>query len=264
LRHKDLIIRLAGGATYLKLRAYAVYRLSLGLPKFRYSDAVIVGSEWSRQRLIDRHGLSPKAVHAIPYPIDLQRFTPSSESRDPKGRLRLLWLGRFVPRKRLDLLLDGLAMAICNGCDAELWVVGKSGFVPNVERLLDEFQHQDRLRHWESMPREKVPALLADVDVLVQPSEDENFGSSVAEALACGVPSIIGMTNGTGDYICDRSIRLADYQVETMARAISDMARRKRQGDLQDHRPSRLIAERCFAPASVCQSLESVLVKVAA
>jgi glycosyltransferase involved in cell wall biosynthesis len=145
-----------------------------------------------------------------------------------------------------------------------LWVVGKSGFVPNVERLLDEFQHQDRLRHWESMPREKVPALLADVDVLVQPSEDENFGSSVAEALACGVPSIIGMTNGTGDYICDRSIRLADYQVETMARAISDMARRKRQGDLQDHRPSRLIAERCFAPASVCQSLESVLVKVAA
>jgi glycosyltransferase involved in cell wall biosynthesis len=256
-----LIIRLAGLTNYLKLRAYAIYRLSLGLPNFRYSDAVIVGSEWSRQRLIKRHGLLPQSVHSLPYPIDLQRFTPSSESRDPKGRLRLLWLGRFVPRKRLDLLLDGLAMAIRNGCDAELWVVGRSGFVPNFERLLEEFPFQDRLRHWESIPREKVPALMADVDVLVQPSENEDFGSSVAEALACGFPAIVGATNGTGDYICDRSIRLADYRAATMASAIHDIARRKRQGDLMDHRRSRLIAERYFAPASVCQSLESILLK---
>jgi glycosyltransferase involved in cell wall biosynthesis len=258
LRHKGLIIRLAGRATYLKLRAYAVYRLSLGLPRFRYSDAVIVGSEWSRQRLITRHGLLPQAVHAIPYPIDLQRFTPSSESRDPKGRLRLLWLGRFVPRKRLDLLLDGLAMAIRDGCDAELWVVGKSGFVPNFERLLEEFPFQDRLRHWESMPREKVPALLADVDVLVQPSENEDFGSSVAEALACGVPSIVGATNGTGDYICDSSIRLADYQVATMASAIRGMAQRKGQGMLEDTSVSRKAAT-AFDPWKIAASIESVL-----
>jgi glycosyltransferase involved in cell wall biosynthesis len=262
--HEGLITRLAGRATYLKLRAFALWRLSLGLPDFRNSDAVIVGSEWSRQRLIDRHGLEPRAVYAIPYPIDLRTFTPSTAPRDRNGRLRLLWLGRFVPRKRLDLLLDGLAVAIRDGCDAELWVVGKSGFVPNFERLLEAFPYQDRLRYWDCMARAQVPKLLSDVDVLVQPSEDENFGSSVAEALACGVPSIVGATNGTGDYVCDRSIRLADYQIATMSSAILDMARRKRQGDLQDHRPSRLIAERCFAPASVCQSLESVLVKIAA
>ena len=42
--------------------------------------------------------------------------------------------------------------------------------------------------------------------MLAQPSDEENFGSSVAEAQACGLPVIVGATNGNADYLCGRDI----------------------------------------------------------
>lgn len=258
-RHRELIERLAGKVTWLKLFAYAKWRLGPGLPNFHHSDHIIVGSEWSRRHLVDQYHLPAERIHALPYPIDLEMFQPSMERRPSNERLRLFWLGRFVPRKRLDLFLDGLALAIRAGCDVESWVVGRSGFVPGYEQLLDEFPFPDRLKRWAVVPRDDVPEMLSQIDVMAQPSDEENFGSSVAEALACGVPVIVGATNGTGDYICDRSIRLADDKTETMASAIVAMAEAKKRGDLADRGPSRAIAEKYFDPAAVTDRLEEIL-----
>lgn len=258
-QRRSLITRLAGRTCYLKLRAYAAWRMGLGYPNLSHCDQVIVGSQWSRSDLIDGKRCHPDRVHAIPYPIDLDQFRPGSGRRETAGPLRLLWLGRFVPRKRLDLFLDGMAMAIGDGCDVEALVVGSSGFVPNYERLIDEFPFLERLKHLSSVPRNEVPRVLADVDVMCQPSDNENFGSSVAESLACGVPTIVGATNGTGDYICDRSIRLADDQPETMAAAIVAMADAKKRGELADPGPSRAAAEKHFDPEKVIDQLEAVL-----
>jgi glycosyltransferase involved in cell wall biosynthesis len=94
---------------------------------------------------------------------------------------------------------------------------------------------------------------------MCQPSDDEDFGSSVAEALGCGIPAIVGATNGTGDYICKRSIRLADDNPQTMAAAIVAMADAKKRGELVDPMPSRHIAERWFDPDKVTDQLEAVL-----
>lgn len=258
-RHESLITRLAGRAFYLKLRAYAVWRMGLGYPDLSQNDYMIVGSQWSRSDLIDGQGYAPNRVHALPYPIDLHhQFRPSDRPRSTQGPLKLLWLGRFVPRKRLDLFLDGMELAIRDGCDVEAIVIGSSGFVPNYEQLLTEFPYPERLEHVPSLPRVEVPGVLANVDVMAQPSDDENFGSSVAESLACGVPAIVGATNGTGDYICDRSIRLVDDSPETMAAAIVVMADAKKRGELHDPAPSRVVAERYFNPESVVDQLEAV------
>ena len=59
---------------------------------------------------------------------------------------------------------------------------------------------------------QEVPALLREATVLVQTSENENFGSSVAEALACGTPVVVGPSNGTADYIDEHSMIFGDYE----------------------------------------------------
>ena len=260
---RDLIERLAGKLTWLKMAAYARWRLTSGLPKFEFSDHVIVGSQWSRQRLIEMFGLNVEQTHALPYPIDLQMFQPPRKTRGSSDPIRLLWLGRFAPRKRLDLFLDGLELAIELGCNVEAWVIGRSDFVPGFEKLLERFPYSERLCHWPKIDRKDVPTVLAEVDVLVQPSDHENFGSSVAEALACGVPCIVGQTNGTGDYVCDRSIVLKDDSPESMAEAILSMARNKSLGELQDHEPSRRVAEKYFDPDVVAGRLVDILSRAA-
>lgn len=258
-RHRDEIISLAGVATYRKLAAFARWRLSFALPKFSNSNLIIVGSEWSRNHLIDEHGIDSARVYVLPYPIDLEMFRPIGESRNPAEKLRLLWLGRFVPRKRLRLFLDALAIAIRLGCDVEAWVVGQSGFVPNYESLILGFDFPGRIKHRLTVPRTDIPSLFANVDVLVQPSDDENFGSSVAEALACGVPAVVGATNGTGDYLCDRSARLTDDNPETLAKVIAHYANLKRLGALADRSRSRTVAEHHFEPRQLAQRLDTIL-----
>ena len=259
LRHRELIIRLAGRACYLKLRAYAAWRMGAGYPDLSLSDELIVGSEWSRSDLIDGRNYDPHRVHAIPYPIDLAQFHPSNCPRESTGPLRLMWLGRFVPRKRLDLFLNGLEMAIRGGCDVTALVIGSSGFVPNYERLLYEFPFRERLTHLAQVPRNDVPELMSKVDVMVQPSDDENFGSSVAEALACGIPVIVGATNGTGDYICQRSIRLVNDHPESLAEAIVKMAKKKADGEFRDCQPSREVAEQQFDIEIIAKKLTGIL-----
>jgi len=56
------------------------------------------------------------------------------------------------------------------------------------------------------------------------------FGSSVAEAQACGLPVIVGRTNGNADYLCSRDTHLADDRPETLASVFRDYAERKARG----------------------------------
>lgn len=263
-KHRVLIERLTSRRFYLRMLAFAKWRLSTCLQSARFTDHVIVGSEWSKADLGRTLNVAARNISCLPYPIDLSLFQPGSSKRSADGPLRLLWLGRFVPRKRLDLFLDGLALAISHGIDVCAVVVGKSDFVPGFEKLIDDFKYQDRLEYRTAIPRTEVPKLLWQSDVLAQPSDDENFGSSVAEALACGLPAIVGATNGTADYLCPRSIRLTGDSPQEFASAIGKLADAKVRGELLETEPSRSVAKRHFDPANVTRRLESILSRLVA
>ena len=93
----------------------------------------------------------------------------------------------------------------------------------------------------------------------IQPSDEENFGSSVAEAQACGLPVIVGRTNGNADYLCSRDIHLKDDRPETLAEALSLLNARKTQGQWGDPVTSRQCAERYFSLDGVSKSLIEIL-----
>jgi glycosyltransferase involved in cell wall biosynthesis len=125
--------------------------------------------------------------------------------------------------------------------------------------LIKSFQFPDRLEWIQRVPRTEVTELIKRHDVLAQPSEEENFGSSVAEAQACGLPVIVGTTNGNAEYLCSRDIHLTDDQPETFARALVEMERRKRSGQLGDFMVSRRAAEEYFHADRVADRLMRVL-----
>ncbi|HRJ74295.1 MAG TPA: glycosyltransferase, partial [Terrimicrobiaceae bacterium] len=66
---------LAGSAAAWKWRAMASFRLSsFGLPDFRPSDRIIIGSGQSRSTLENRYGIARDRIRILPYPIDLEQF----------------------------------------------------------------------------------------------------------------------------------------------------------------------------------------------
>jgi len=229
---------------------------SLGLPPLRCSDHIIVGSEQSRRTLQRLYGVSCERTSALPYPIDLSMFQPATATRsDNDQTLRVLWLGRIIPRKRLDLFLNGLSEAINRGHSVEATIVGGVGFVSGYDMMIEAFPHRSKLTWIKSLPREEVPALLHKHDVLVQPSDEENFGSSVAEAQACGLPVIVGHTNGNADCLCERDVHLADDRPCTLADALDKILQTR----MTSPAASRAVAERCFALARVTEQLVATL-----
>jgi glycosyltransferase involved in cell wall biosynthesis len=246
LKRYDEIRSLVGPVQAQKWQILARLRLSpLGQPPLHKSDHLIVGSRQSAETLAKRYRVDPRRVSILPYPIDLDLFRPLPRSSEP-GPLRVLWLGRIVPRKRLDIFLDGAAQAIKQGVDLNLTIVGSIGLISGYETMIRSFPHPDRLERLERIDRSEVPALLGRHDVLAQPSDEENFGSSVAEAQACGLPVIVGRTNGNADYLSLRDIHLADESSETFAEALAEMRRRKVCGELGEPAVSRSVAEQHF------------------
>jgi len=222
LRHAAMIKRLSGPWRTARLQLLAKMRLSrAGLPPFRHSDHVIVGSSQSRKTLAALYRIDNSS--SLPYPIDLELFRPGIK-RVSGSTFRCLWLGRIIPRKRLDLLLDAADMLIRSGMDIELTIVGTPALVPQLACLIEAFPHKGRLRWIKLLPRDQVPSLMAESDVLIQPSEEEDFGSSVAEAQACGLPVIVGHTNGNKDYLSDRDICLPEDSIGELALAIRTLA----------------------------------------
>jgi glycosyltransferase involved in cell wall biosynthesis len=265
LNRRDEIGRLVGNYQTLKWITLARFRLSsMGLPPFQHTDHFIVGSQQACNTLCRLYAINSLRVSVVPYPIDLSRFHPVRSATDlERGNLRILWLGRIIPRKRLDLLLQGATHAIERGVDLRLTVVGPIGFVSGYDRLIKSFRFPDRLEWVQSIPRVEVPALMRRHDLLAQPSDEENFGSSVAEAQACGLPVIVGFTNGNADYLSSRDIHLKDDRSETFAVALAEMWRRKCANQLGEAMESRRVAEEHFHVDRVVDRLIRVLESVA-
>lgn len=108
-----------------------------------------------------------------------------------QGRPLLLFLGRIHYKKGLDFLVKALgllkekrAMLAIAGPDAE-------GYRASVEKMIDEAGVADRVLFTGMLMGADRIAAMADADLFVLPSRQENFGVVVAESLAAGTPVIL-------------------------------------------------------------------------
>jgi glycosyltransferase involved in cell wall biosynthesis len=211
------IARVSGRAAYLKLRLYYEVKDRLVWDWARRNH-LIVASWLGRQQAI-RYGVPAERILVVPYPIDLQRFTVSEiSSRDTR---RVLCIGRLDPRKRIDLLVDAVSILARRRSDFQVEVIGRDGYLPGWSGLVQAAGRSLPITYTGAVPQSQVIERLRDADILVQPSEHEEFGHAVAEALACGIPVVTGPTNGTGAYApASGSARFERYTPDSVADAI--------------------------------------------
>ncbi|MGI8331172.1 glycosyltransferase [Actinomadura scrupuli] len=152
-------------------------------------------------------GVPADSVTVIPCGVDLRRFRPSGPVAPRGGRPRVLSLGRLVPRKGVDTVIE--AMAHVPG--AELLVGGgpprpELDGDPEARRLralAREHGVEDRVVFLGQVPHEDAPALMRSADVVVSVPWYEPFGMVPVEAMACGVPVIGSAVGGHLDTISD-------------------------------------------------------------
>ncbi len=137
-------------------------------------------------------------VRIIHNGIDPGRFGPH-----PGGAgTRILALGRRVPQKGFDVLIDALPDGMT------LTVAGEGPF------------HVDHPRVEWLGRREDVPALLAGADILAVPSRWEGFGLAAAEGLAAGVAVVASDVDGLAEVLGDAGLRVPPADVGALREAL--------------------------------------------
>jgi glycosyltransferase involved in cell wall biosynthesis len=143
-------------------------------------------------------GVPRDKIALIPLGIDpASRLGPRPEAPP----LRLLFIGRLHPKKGIPLLLEALSQLRATGIDAVLDVAG-SGDEAYARVLAGEVQRLalgPAVRFVGFVTGEAKEQLLGSAHVFVLPAYDENFGISVAEAMAYGVPVVVSEAVGIAE-----------------------------------------------------------------
>jgi glycosyltransferase involved in cell wall biosynthesis len=258
--NRKTIIKFCGLLLYAKLKFYYLLKYQR-IYLLDQSDIAICGSQWSKEKIAST-GFDPKNIYAIPYPFELDKFSFRTEVLDKtvmRSEKTLLHLGRLDPRKRLDLLLEAFSLVLQERDDVKLKIVGGFNYVPGYVQMLHQFSSPDKLEYVASVPPEQVPELMRSCDLLIQPSEGENFGSSVAEALCCGVPVIVGPTNGTKDYLGNSSFIFDDYTPKALKNTIIQALNSLEKDAFCLSIAARQAAEENFSVANVIDDFQNIL-----
>jgi rhamnosyl/mannosyltransferase len=140
-------------------------------------------------------------VQVLPYGVS-PRLAPSASSgsggaasHPAGGPLQLLFVGRLVYYKGIDVLLKALSMAP----EANLRIVGDGTDRNRLEALSVQLGVASRTQFLGPIPDDELLKAFADADVFVLPSisRAEAFGLAMAEAMANGMP-VISTSLGTG------------------------------------------------------------------
>ncbi|CAI3797501.1 D-inositol 3-phosphate glycosyltransferase [Pseudarthrobacter sp. MM222] len=155
-------------------------------------------------------GIDTARISVAPCGVDLELFSGAGPA-EPRSRAhRVLSVGRLVPRKGVDLVIQALPALRDAGFDVELLIVGGGGDAAaladdaEAHRLLDvatELGVQDRVSFRGQVPRDAMPALFRSADAVVCAPWYEPFGIVPLEAMACGVPVVVAAVGGLRDTV---------------------------------------------------------------
>ncbi len=130
-----------------------------------------------------------KIVLAQNLPVSVnEQLTPIEK---PIGLLRIIFVGRLHPIKKLDFLLEALAKA--KG-DIKLDIVATredEAYWKQCKKMIGKLQLKFDITTYIDLPHNKIKPLLEKAHLFALPTEGENFGHAIFEALAVGCPVLI-------------------------------------------------------------------------
>src|SRR6266851_1601271 len=157
----------------------------------------------------------------------LGAVAPHEPQHVPHEGLAIGYVGRLVPQKGLDTLLQALARQ--RGAKWRLTIVGDGPERERLEHLASELRLAARVRWTGGLPPEQVANLWQDLDVLVQPSLAlphwrEANGQILMEAMANEV-AVLGTDSGViPELVGDAGLVVPAGDTQALAAALEQLS----------------------------------------
>jgi len=158
------------------------------------------------------------AFPVIPNGADIERFHPRdaapgqaqgavlNQASDParENPVRLLFYGRVVYQKGLDVLLEALAAlpsGVAQGPAWELSIAGDGPARPELEAQAARLGIADQVRFLGWKERDELARISREMDCFVFASRDEGMSNAVLEAMASGLPVVASRIAGNVELV---------------------------------------------------------------
>jgi glycosyltransferase involved in cell wall biosynthesis len=165
-------------------------------------DQIWVSSEWAAKILRD-HRVSDAKIKKIHPGVDNRLYFPRTQLPKSPTTFDFLFLGKFEPRKGLDVLINAFTNAFPKVLQQNIRLLIHSSYYPSRnEELLALAKHDDRIEvRTTQLSEQELLELLLYSKCLVAPSRAEGFGMPGLEAAACGLPIIATYYSGQTEYL---------------------------------------------------------------
>ena len=181
--------------------AGAVLRLPTVVPDLGPTGTLCFISEATRTRAEELSPFSTPDATIVYCGIDGRLFTPGDAPRGQAWEGRLLYVGRYDPRKGIETAIRALPRL--PGVTLEVQGTGDQDERARLARLAHTLGVGGCVE-FGSVDRATLVTRYRAADAVVFPSEwEEPFGLVPLEAMACGAPVIATGVGGSGEYLHD-------------------------------------------------------------
>jgi glycosyltransferase involved in cell wall biosynthesis len=141
-------------------------------------------------------GVRPETLTELQNCVPESRYlAPVSPAVNLEPKPVLLYVGQFIRRKGVDLLVEAAARVQAQGFQLSLLLVGDGPEKRSIEAKVQSLQLRNAHFH-VSQPPDRMPAVYRSGDVLVFPTLVDNWGLVVNEALWSGLPALVSRYAG--------------------------------------------------------------------
>ncbi|WP_107826669.1 XrtY-associated glycosyltransferase XYAG1 [Mucilaginibacter yixingensis] len=165
---------------------------------------------------------APRGYVIIPNFVALPAEIPNKKTSEDRP-LRLLYFSRIDPKKNPDLIIKALPH-VSLPCMLTFAGNGDDSYIESLKTLSNTLGVADRI-NWIGFRKDDKFEVMADHDIMVLPSQDENFANVVIESLSVGTAVIVSKTVGLADYVANKQLGLiCDTDELSLAQQINLLA----------------------------------------
>ena len=202
----------------LKIFFVITVKLSLAFGKY---DSVILVSSFIQQKLLSK-GVPASKVTVVPNGVE-KRDVGESKSESPW--FTILVVARVVEHKGQLELVRAMPKILKHIPNARCIIAGETvsqGYVDEIQKeMVSSSLTEEQVILTGKITDDTVNAYFAECDVYVQPSYEEGFCISIAEAMYSGLPVVGTKTGAIAEFIGEnRGILLQNPNPEKIADAV--------------------------------------------
>lgn len=177
----------------LKQWPYKLYDLLTGMKALKKADTIIVNSRGEYEEAV-QHGVEESKLKILPFGIDVANY---KTKRKDKEKLTLLFVGNISRNRNLEPVIKAMkhidkrfSLRIV-GEEMQSSSTLKPGYIEELKELAKEKGVKKRVEFAGAKYGPDLTEEYKNADVFIYTSLSENFGQTILEAGAAGLPLVI-------------------------------------------------------------------------